>query len=135
MTGIPRVSTSIKPVNVGGGWNLYINAASPKQDAAWKLVQFLSSPQVGVLLCNIGLPPVRSALYNDPALIKTQGFVSQAKSEIAQTITPPKSAFYADMSHLLATQFNANLRLATTPQAAADAIQTGLEQIVKRQGA
>jgi multiple sugar transport system substrate-binding protein len=134
VTGIPRLTTAIPPVNVGGGWNIYVNAASKHQGADWKLVEFLTSDPIQLILANNGLPPVRSALYNDAELLKTQPYASEAKQEIAQTITPPKSPFYSDMSALMAEQFNKNLRGVISPAQAAEAVQTGLESIVKRGG-
>jgi multiple sugar transport system substrate-binding protein len=132
VTGIPRVSASISPINVGGGWNLYINAASKNQDAAWDLVQFISSAaQQKHTAETIGYLPTRSALYDDAALIKSQPAIAQGKTEIAQTVTPPVSPYYQDMSRVMSREFNKSLRGDSTPEQAAQTVQQQLEAIVK----
>ncbi len=133
VTSIPRASTAVPPVNVGGGWNLYIPASSTNQDAAWKLIQFISSAaQQKYTNETIGYLPTRTALYSDPALAKDSPVLAVAKTEIAQTITPPKNPYYKDMSAVMAAQFNANLRGAQTPTQTADNVQNALEAIVKK---
>ena len=132
VTGIPRLSPAIAPSNVGGGWNLYINAASQHRDAAWDLVKFISSAaQQRQTAQTIGYRPTRTALYQDAELIKTQPAIAQARTEIAQTVTPPVSPYYEDMSHAMSKEFNASLRGAETPEQAAQNVQQQLEAIVK----
>jgi multiple sugar transport system substrate-binding protein len=135
VTSVPRASTAIAPVNLGGGWNLYMNAYSQNQDAAWKLMQFMSSPpQQKYTLETIQYVPTLTALFHDPQVAKADPFSAPvlAKREIAETITPPKSPYYKDMSTAMAAQFQANVLGKVTPTQAAENVQTQLEQIVKR---
>ncbi len=135
ITSIPRLTTDIAPVNVGGGWNLYINAASTNQHYAFTLIEFISSVQQQMHTAStIGYLPTRTSVYGDKTLIANQPAIAQAKTEIAQTITPPQSPYYADMSQVMATQFNANLQGTTSPAAAAEQIQKQLTQIVNSGG-
>ena len=135
VTSVPRASTSIPPVNVGGGWNLYVNAYSNSQKAAVELAKFISSEaQQKHTAETIGYLPTREAVYEDQRLIESQPAIAQGKTEISQTVTPPKSPYYADMSAVMAEQFNKSLSGATSPADAAAAIQSGLESIISRGG-
>jgi len=135
VTSVPRASTSIPPVNVGGGWNLYVNAYSSNQKAAIELAKFISSEaQQKHTAETIGYLPTRKSIYDDKHLIETQPAIAQGKTEIAETVTPPKSPYYSDMSALMAEQFNKSLTGATSPAEAASEIQSGLESIISRGG-
>lgn len=135
VTSVPRASTAIPPVNVGGGWNLYVNAYSGSQKAAVELAKFISSePQQKHTAETIGYLPTREAVYEDKALIESQPAIAQGRTEIAQTVTPPKSPYYADMSSVMSEQFNKSLSGATDPADAASAVQGGLESIISRGG-
>lgn len=130
---VPRASTAIKPVNVGGGWSFYVPAESSNQDNAWKLIEFMSSPeQQKHTDLTIGDIPTRSALYNDPQLKKAYTAVGQAPQQVKQTITPPRSPYYKDMSAVMAEQFNANVRGVQTPEQTAANVQKGLEDIQQK---
>jgi multiple sugar transport system substrate-binding protein len=135
IASVPRASKSIPPVNVGGGWNLYVNAYSSNQKKAIELAKFISSEaQQKHTAETIGYLPTRKAVYNDKHLIETQPAIAQGKTEISQTVTPPKSPYYADMSDIMAEQFNEALTGSTSPSEAAAEIQSGLESIVNRGG-
>ncbi len=134
VTSVPRLSASVPPVNLGGGWSLYINAQSSQRDSAFELAQFISSArQQTRTATTIGYLPTRTSLYDDQGLIDSQPAIKQAKTQIAQTVTPPQSPYYADMSHVMATQFNACLKGAATPEEAAQQLQTQLTQILEAQ--
>jgi multiple sugar transport system substrate-binding protein len=135
---IPRASSAIAPVNVGGGWNLYINAYSKNQDAAWKLIQFMTSPaQQTYTFEKIQYVPTLTSLIDSSALAKLEPFSGPAlaRSQIQETVAPPKNPFYKDMSTAMAAQFQANVLGKVTPEQAAGNVQTKLEQIIKRGGA
>lgn len=131
VAAVPRADTAIEPVNVGGGWNLYLNGQSKKQDAAWELMKFIAAaPQQKVWATKGGLLPTLSALYTDPELVKALPVVAAGKTITAQTTTPPVSRYYADMSLAMARHFNASLRGAESPQQAADTLEEQLTKIV-----
>ncbi len=135
VASVPRASTEIPPVNVGGGWNLYVNEYSDSQEAAIALAKFISSEEQQIHTAEtIGYLPTRTAVYEDPALIRSQPAIAQGKAQIAQAVTPPKSPYYGDMSAIMAEQFNKSLSGAISPADAAEEIQSGLESIVSRGG-
>ena len=138
VTSVPRASTSIAPVNVGGGWNMYINKYSNNQDAAWKLIQFMTSPaQQLYTLDTIQYMPTLSALINSPKVAKQDPFsgIALAPKTIFQTVAPAKNPYYSDMSTAMSTQFQANVLGKVTPEQAAGNLQTQLGQIAKRAAA
>ncbi|MEP7019827.1 MAG: ABC transporter substrate-binding protein [Pseudonocardiales bacterium] len=131
VTSVPRADAGIAPVNVGGGWSLYLNARSPKHDAAWELMKFIAAaPQQKIWATEGGLLPTLSALYDDAALVKALPVIAAGKAITAQTTTPPVSRYYADMSLAMAKHFNASLRGAESPQQAAEALSKQLATIV-----
>lgn len=131
VAAVPRASADIAPVNVGGGWSLYLNGQSKKQDAAWELIKFIAAaPQQRIWATRGGLLPTLSALYTDAALIKTLPVIAAGRTVTEQTTTPPVSPYYADMSLAMARHFNAALRGAESPQQAAEALDKQLTKIV-----
>jgi multiple sugar transport system substrate-binding protein len=138
VTSVPRASTSIAPINMGGGWNLYLNTYSTNQDAAWKLIEFMTSPaQQTYTFKTIAYVPTLSILINSRALAKATPFSGPALSRetIFQTVAPPKNPYYKDMSAAMAAQFQSNVLGKVTPEQAANNVQTQLEQIIQRAGA
>ena len=138
VTSVPRASTSIAPVNVGGGWNMYINKYSNNQDAAWKLIQFMTSTaQQLYTLDTIQYMPTLSSLINSPKVAKQDPFsgIALAPKTILQTVAPAKNPYYSDMSTAMSTQFQANVLGKVTPEQAAGNLQTQLGQIAKRAAA
>lgn len=132
VTSVPRADTGIAPVNVGGGWSLYLNARSTKHDAAFELMKFISAaPRQKIWAAQGGLLPTLSALYDDPALVSALPVIAAGKAITAQTTTPPVSRYYADMSLAMAKHFNASLRGVESPQQAAEALSKQLTTIVK----
>ncbi|PZS31748.1 MAG: ABC transporter substrate-binding protein [Pseudonocardiales bacterium] len=131
VASVPRADVGIAPVNVGGGWSLYLNARSQKHDAAWELMKFIAAaPQQRIWATAGGLLPTLSALYDDAALVKALPVIAAGKAITAQTTTPPVSRYYADMSLAMAKHFNASLRGAVSPQQATEALSKQLASIV-----
>lgn len=129
---LPVAEAGHTPVNVGGGWNFMINAKSGRQDAAWKLAQFMSAPaQQKVWAAEGGYMPTRPSVFDDPEVIKAQPVLKLAKAAAQHTTTPPTSPNYSDMSLAMAQAFNESLRGAASPEQTAERLQAKLERIVK----
>jgi multiple sugar transport system substrate-binding protein len=133
VTYVPVADSSVPRTNVGGGWNLFINASSQMKEAAWNLVQFIAAtPQQKRLSIKGSYLPTRKDLYQDHQIISTLPAVAQAKKEIFETTTPPVSPFYSDISHAMADQFNQSLRGSITPSEAANNIADQIDQIMQK---
>jgi len=132
---IPTAQAGGTSVNVGGGWNFFMNANSAKKDTAWELIRFLSNDaQQKAWALEGAYLPTRKALYEDPEIVDAMQVVKKDKEAVFQTTTPPVSPFYADMSRLMAERFNASLRGTTSPGDAAAKLQDDLSAIVAKGG-
>jgi multiple sugar transport system substrate-binding protein len=119
-----------------GGWNLFINAASDKQDQAWKFIQFLTDPEQQKLraLKDALLPP-RKTLYDDPEILEKVPVMSLSKEVLLNNARPrPLSPYYGDMSLAMAEQFNAALKGDVTPEQAIKTLQSELQGIIEQGG-
>jgi multiple sugar transport system substrate-binding protein len=132
---VPVADAGVTPVNVGGGWNFYVNASAGDQDGAWALIEFMTAAeQQKEMALEASLLPTRKGVYDDPEVLEQLPAVALGKDAILQTTTPPVSPYYADMSEAMAKQFNANLLGSVTPQEAAETLQEELAGIVERGG-
>jgi multiple sugar transport system substrate-binding protein len=132
---LPVTRTGIQPVNVGGGWNFYINAASDDEDAAWEVVEFLTAPeQQKEMALEASVLPTRTSLYEDAEILEKMPAVALGKDAILNTTTPPVSPYYSDMSLAMAAQFNANILGDVTPEEAVETLEQELTSIIERGG-
>jgi multiple sugar transport system substrate-binding protein len=135
LASVPVAEPGIEPVNVGGGWNFYINASAADPDRAWRLIEFMTAAeQQRELALEGSLLPTRAAVYDDAAILEKLPAVALGKEAILHTTTPPVSPYYSDMSLAMAEQFNANVLGTTTPAEAAATLQEKLQSIVERGG-
>jgi multiple sugar transport system substrate-binding protein len=135
LASVPVAEPGVEPVNVGGGWNFFVNASAADPDQAWRLIEFMTAPeQQRELALEGSLLPTRAAVYDDAAILEKLPAVALGKEAILRTTTPPVSPYYSDMSLAMAEQFNANLLGKTTPEEAAEELQGELETIVRHAG-
>jgi multiple sugar transport system substrate-binding protein len=132
---VPVAAPEIEPVNVGGGWNFYINASVADQDGAWELIEFMTAPeQQRETALESSLLPTRSAVYDDEEILDKMPAVALGREAILRTTTPPVSPYYSDMSLAMAEQFNANVLGTSTPEQVAESLQERLGAIVEQGG-
>jgi multiple sugar transport system substrate-binding protein len=132
---VPVTAEGIESVNVGGGWNYYINAATGDEDAAWEVIEYMSAAeQQTELAIELSLLPTRAAVYDDADLLAQLPAVALGKEAFLTTTTPPVSPYYADTSQAMALQFNANILGDVTPEEAAATLQDELKSIIERGG-
>jgi multiple sugar transport system substrate-binding protein len=133
IAAVPVADPGVEPANYGGNWNLFMNAASTKQDAAWRLMEALTTREQELhRVVDGGYLPTRKALYDDATLLRRLPSVAATKREIAQMITPPVSPYYKDMSAVMATEFNACLRGVSSPEETAKTLQERLRAILEQ---
>jgi multiple sugar transport system substrate-binding protein len=135
LTEVPVTNADIPKTNVGGGWSFYLNTDAADPDAAWELIEYLSSAeQQKVLALKGSYLPTRKEVLDDPEVIKTLPAVRLARSAVESTTTPPVSPYYSDMSLAMSKEFNSNILGQVTPKEAAQNLQDELESIVSRGG-
>jgi len=116
-----------------GGWNLFINAASKNQDAAWEFIRFMSAPeQQKFRALNGSVIPTRQSLLEDREILEKVPVISLGREAIQNTKPRPVSPYYSDMSLRMAKQFNASLRGNVSPEDAVKTLQDELTTIVER---
>lgn len=130
---LPTASPDIPSVNVGGGFNFFINAEATDEDAAYSLIEFLTAPEQQKQMALEGAyMPTRSELYDDPEITEAVPGVRLGKEVVPATTTPPVSPYYSDMSLVMAEQWNANILGNVTPEEAAANVKEELESIISR---
>ncbi len=116
-----------------GGWNLFINAASKNQDAAWEFIRFMSAAeQQKFRALNGSVIPTRQSLLEDQEILDKVPVISLGREAIQNTRPRPVSPYYSDMSLRMAKQFNASLRGNVSPEDAVRTLQEELTTIVKQ---
>jgi multiple sugar transport system substrate-binding protein len=136
-----QIGVSALPVAVAGnqshsnlgGWNLFINAASKNQDAAWAFIQFMSAPeQQKFRAINGSVIPTRQSLLEDREILDKVPVISLGREAIQNTKPRPVSPYYSDMSLRMAKQFNTSLQGRVSPEDAVKTLQEELTTIVER---
>ncbi|TCJ20625.1 extracellular solute-binding protein, partial [Rubrobacter taiwanensis] len=118
-----------------GGWNMFINAASPNPDAAWEFIQFATAPEQQKFRALEGsFLPTRTELYDDQEILDNVPVIALGREAIQNVRSRPVSPYYSDMSLVLAAEFNASLRGAKSPEEAAQTSQSELERIIEQGG-
>jgi len=66
------------------GFQLSINANSPRKDAAWEFVKFMTSPEAQVIAASGGEVVARTSVYNDPSLLSPEAADLQGWKRLVQ---------------------------------------------------
>ncbi len=136
-----QVTVSPIPVDPGnqssstlGGWHFAINAQTDMPDEAWEFVKFMTSYEnLKFRAVNGGYISARKAILDDPEVQEAIPTVKLAKDVLLEYATSrPVTEFYGDMSLEMQSQFNDALAGDTSPQQAAEALQTSLTNIMKQ---
>jgi len=136
LTKVPVLTEDLPRVNVGGGFNFFINADAGDQEASYKLIEYLTAPEQQKKLAIEGAYlPTLEELYDDQEVIDAVPAVRLGGLElVGETTPPPVSPFYSDMSLAMAEAFNGNILGETTPEETAANLKEELESIISRGG-
>ncbi|MFF2300088.1 ABC transporter substrate-binding protein [Arthrobacter sp. NPDC058127] len=115
-----------------GGWNLFMNASSTNKDAAWDVIQYLSSDAAQkVRATDGGFLPTRAALYSDPDVNKANPLTVIGKDAAFNARSRPVTPFYSDASLAMQDSFYKILSGQEPAAQATTELQTALEKVVK----
>ena len=125
-------SSEGKPVNgTVGDQPLYISTSSRNPDAAWKFIEFFSTPEQQKFRAIEGsYLPTRSKVYDDPEIQESAPVV--AKTALQHSLPRPVSPYYSDMSLEMKDQFNASLSGNVSPEEAARTLKENLETFIQQ---
>jgi multiple sugar transport system substrate-binding protein len=90
-----------------GGWQVGVSQYSENKQAAWRLVEFLTSEETQKRLAlGAGLAPTRKVLYQDAEILKAHPQFS-AMADVFRTAHPrPRSPLYPSISNVLQRYFS-----------------------------
>ena len=123
--GMPRYSCL-------GGWNMMLNRRSPRQDAAWTFIRWMTAPeQMAFFAAEGGYLPARRALYEDPAVLETVPVARAGLAAVENARTRPASPFYSTVSPRIAIAFNRVLGGEISPEQAVARLERELRTILR----
>jgi multiple sugar transport system substrate-binding protein len=130
---LPVGESGVSSSSALGGWNFMINADSDKQDEAWELVQFLSTPEIQKQFAlKESLLPTLTALYEEEDIINKLPAVKLGGEAVQNSRPRPVSPFYSDMSLELAEGYNTALKGEVPPEEAVATIEESLQSIIEQ---
>jgi multiple sugar transport system substrate-binding protein len=116
-----------------GGWNLMVNTASEKTEAAWAFIRYLSAPeQQKERALKGGYLPTRKDCYEDVEILSRVPVIELGREAIRDVRSRPVTPLYHDMSLAMAEQFHASLAGMVAPERAAATLQERLQEILER---
>ncbi|PKW07076.1 carbohydrate ABC transporter substrate-binding protein, CUT1 family [Streptomyces sp. 1222.5] len=119
--------------SVLGGSNLAVNTHARHPDSAARLISYLTSaPVQRQVLTRGALPPVRAALYQDPALIRQFPYLPTLRTAVIHAEPRPKSAHYDQVSLAVQAVVQDALTGRETPEAAVRRLAHELAAISSR---
>ncbi|WP_432171351.1 ABC transporter substrate-binding protein [Streptomyces sp. 1222.5] len=119
--------------SVLGGSNLAVNSHARHPDSAARLISYLTSaPVQRQVLTRGALPPVRAALYQDPALIRQFPYLPTLRTAVIHAEPRPKSAHYDQVSLAVQAVVQDALSGRETPEAAVRRLAHELAAISSR---
>ncbi|MEU8969798.1 ABC transporter substrate-binding protein [Streptomyces monashensis] len=119
--------------SVLGGSNLAVNSHARHPDSAARLIAYLTSAQVQrQVLVRGALPPVRAALYQDPALIRQFPYLPTLRTAVLTAAPRPKSAHYDQVSLVVQAVVYGALTGRETPEQAVRRLARELDAVARR---
>ncbi|MFF8196118.1 ABC transporter substrate-binding protein [Streptomyces bobili] len=119
--------------SVLGGSNLAVNAHARHPDSAARLIAYLTSePVQRQVLTRGALPPVRAALYEDPALIRDFPYLPTLRESVLAAAPRPKSARYDQVSLVVQAVVHDAMTGHETPEAAVRRLARELAAVSSR---
>lgn len=116
-----------------GGWQLAVNKHSKHPQAAEKFLAFMTSAKAQKHLgLTVGFQPTRKALYEDAELLAAQPALVELYKIFQRARPRPVSPYYVLLSQAMQSEFSAALAGVKTPDEALRALQSQMEEILKR---
>src|SRR5215210_5290228 len=118
-----------EPAGILGGHNSVVSVYSKNPGGALQMVDFIGSPEIQKAYASqFSLAPVRSAIYDDPAVRKALPFADELRQAITQAKARPVSPVYPQISQAIYKNVNAALGGQQSPQDAMKQAQADIEK-------
>ena len=117
-----------------GGWHLALSAYSERQDAAWRLIRFLTDARAQkAKAIGEGRLPTLASLYADPAVLEANPHFAALRQGLAHARHRPITPFYPRLSAVLQTSLSRALVGSSSPQEALDSAAREIATFVPRE--
>lgn len=116
-----------------GGWGLGISTSTKHPEAAWQVIEFLSSEasQREFILAT-GFVPSRVALFNDPEIVAKYSYYPQLLEVVQSSALRPPIPQYAQASDILQRYLSAAITGKMTPEQAMKTAANETRNLLKR---
>jgi multiple sugar transport system substrate-binding protein len=115
-----------------GGWNLAINAFSPRGDQSWEFIKYLLSEDAQkTTAINASLTVTLQSIYDDADVLAKQPLFGKLKPILQNALPRPVSPKYTDVSDALQRHIYQALKKQVSSSDALSGLATDLEKIVK----
>uniref|UniRef100_UPI00307DABF8 ABC transporter substrate-binding protein n=1 Tax=Meiothermus sp. TaxID=1955249 RepID=UPI00307DABF8 len=122
-----------RPASCLGGWQWTISDFSRNKAQAYRLVRYLSSPEVSkILAIEASNLPVFPALYRDPDVLKANPWFADALPVVQSARARPVNPRYPEVADVMRKALNAVLARTKTPEVAAKEVIDGLRALYPR---
>ena len=124
-TTYPRVDADKKSAPPFGGIELGVNAASQKQDLAWKAIKCITSEQHQKdYMLGTGNPASRAAVFGDAEIREQFPMADAIRESLEAAVQRPRTAYYGDLSTAVQRTWSPpdSVDPATTPKQSTDLI-------------
>ncbi|NUK33175.1 ABC transporter substrate-binding protein [Streptomyces lunaelactis] len=130
---VPLPGPSGLGTSVLGGSNLAVSSHSRHPESAADLIAYLTSERVQRQVLTEGsLPPVRAALYEDPALVRAYPYLPTLRQSVLAAEPRPKSPRYDQVTLAVQAVVQDVMALRQSPQQAVARLSRELESISRR---
>jgi multiple sugar transport system substrate-binding protein len=116
-----------------GGWQLGINNYSEKKQAAWRLVEYMTSyPVQKRLALTLSRNPTLISLYDDPDIEREAPFMKDFFSVFATARPRPVTPLYPDISLVIQREASAVLADLKSPAEALEVMEKEIHKILQK---
>lgn len=116
-----------------GGWGLGIAQSSKHPDAAWEVIEFLSSRESQQeFILDTGFVPSRIALFNDPEIVAKYNYYPKLLEVVQSSALRPPIPQYAQASDILQRYLSAAITGNLSPEQAMETAARETRNLLKR---
>ena len=116
-----------------GGWGLGISESSKHPDAAWQVIEFLSSEDSQrEFILETGFVPSRKALFNDPKIVAKYDYYPKLLEVVQSSALRPPISQYAQASDILQRYLSAAITGKMTAKKAMQAAANETRNLLAR---